>query len=120
MERIVFLLQIRKGFEEEYVKRHANVWPQVLEEMEQAGIEAMNIYLAGRQVVVFMEVEDYVRSVELLAKAPASVRWEQFMAPIMEGDSAGPYDPEKAWPSGLPEVFRWNTPKEPTKETSYP
>jgi len=118
MERIVFLLQIRKGFEEEYVKRHANVWPQVLEEMGQAGIQAMNIYLAGRQVVVFMEVENYRRSVELLARAPASVRWEQFMAPIMESDSEGPYDPEKAWPNGLPEVFRWNAPKAPAREIS--
>ena len=118
MERIVFLLQIRKGFEGEYVKRHANVWPQVLKEMEQAGIQTMNIYLAGRQAVVFMEVEDYLRSVELLAKAPASIRWEQFMAPIIESDSEGPYDPEKAWPSGLPEVFGWNAPKTSTRETS--
>jgi len=118
MERIVFLLQIRKGLEEEYVKRHAAVWPQVLKEMEQAGIQAMNIYLAGRQVVIFMEVEDYRRSVEFLAKAPASVRWEQFMAPIMESDPEGPYDPEKAWPEGLPEVFRWNAPKAPAREVS--
>jgi L-rhamnose mutarotase len=118
MQRIVFLLRIRKGFEEEYVQRHANVWPQVLEEMGEAGIQSMNIYLAGRQVVIFMEVEDYRRSVEFLAKAPASVRWEQFMAPIMESDSEGPYDPEKAWPNGLPEVFRWSAPTAPAREIS--
>jgi L-rhamnose mutarotase len=107
MERVAFLLHVKEGCEEEYIKRHRSVWPEVLQEMEQAGIYSMNIYLAGRRVIIFMEVENYAHSVQLLSKAPASNRWEEFMAPIMEGDSGNAYDPENAWPAGLPEVFHW-------------
>ena len=110
MEQVVLLLRIREGFQKEYVKRHTNVWPEVLAEMEAAGIHSMNIYLSGCQVVVVMHMDDYARSVELLAKAPASVQWEEFMAPIMEGVSPERYDPKEAWPMALPKVFGWKRP----------
>ena len=47
-----------------------------------------------------------VRSADL-AESPESVRWEEYMAPIMEDESGDAYDPHDAYPEGMPEVFHW-------------
>ena len=36
MERIAFLLGVKKGYEEEYKKRHDNLWPELSDEMSKA------------------------------------------------------------------------------------
>ena len=54
-----------------------------------------------------MEAEDYAEAVRILAESPESVRWEEYMAPIMEDESGDDYDPHDAYPEGLPEVFHW-------------
>jgi L-rhamnose mutarotase len=107
MERVVFVLWIKKGLEDEYVLRHKNVWPEVLEDLSHAGVHALEIYLVEPQAIVIMDVHSYEASAAYLSKAPASIRWEEFMAPLMIGESGGAYDPENAWPSGVPAVFRW-------------
>ena len=54
-----------------------------------------------------MEAEDYAEAVRILAESPKSVRWEEYMAPIMEDESGDDYDPYDAYPDGWPEVFHW-------------
>ena len=50
MERVALVLNIRERQQEEYVRRHREVWPQVLRDMEKAGFRQMNIFIAGRQL----------------------------------------------------------------------
>ncbi|MDP6239214.1 MAG: L-rhamnose mutarotase [Anaerolineales bacterium] len=108
MERIAFLLGVKEGYEDEYQQRHDNLWPELSEEMRQAGVRKMSIFRFGQQLFLYMEVKDYAESVRMLAKSPASVRWEEYMAPIMQNAEGDDYDPEDdAFPDGLPEVFCW-------------
>lgn len=109
MERVAFTLQIRDGCTEEYVKRHRRVWPELFQEMEKVGIRCMHIFLEGHKTWVFMEVEDYSRAVEALSRSSVSLRWEEYMAPMMVQASGKAYDPEKPYPKGLPEVFSWQS-----------
>ena len=110
MERVAFLMKARPGYEEEYVRRHRNVWPGVLADMAQAGIHKMSIFMRGRDLFLYMEVDDYAEAARALLEAPDSVQWEEYMTPIMEDPSGGDYDPDKAFPDGLPEVFYWESP----------
>ena len=107
MTRVAFLLHIKAGCEEEYKRRHDRLWPEVSAEMKSAGIHSMSIFLSGRQAVIFMESEDYNRTSRLLATAPASIRWEEYMADVLETETGGPYDPSNAWPQPLSLVFDW-------------
>jgi L-rhamnose mutarotase len=107
MTRVAFVLNIKPGSEDEYRRRHENLWPEVAEEMEAAGIHSMSIFLVGTQAILFLEAEDYERSAEYLGNAPASRRWEEYMAQVLEGDAGTPYDPHNAWPKTLPLVFEW-------------
>ena len=77
MERVAFTLQIKEGCEQEYDRRHASVWPALLEEMEESGLHRTYIYRDGLSVFVFMETEDYRRCAQILSQAPHSQRWRQ-------------------------------------------
>lgn len=75
--------------------------------MKVAGLRAMSIFLLDRKAIVIIEADNYERSAEYLATAAASIRWEKYMADILETESGGAYDPERAWPTPLPLVFDW-------------
>ena len=77
----------KEGEEEEYRRRHREVWPAVLADLEQAGVRSMSIFMADRQLFLYMEVEEYAEAVRILAESPESVRWEEYMAPIMQDES---------------------------------
>ena len=109
MERVAFILHIKEGYEEEYDRRHASVWPELLEEMEESGLHRTYIYRDGLIAFVFMETEDYQRCAQMLSQSPHSQRWEEHMVSVLEQTSGEDYDPDQAWPEGLPEVFRWES-----------
>ena len=50
MQRVAFVMHVKEGREEEYMRRHRDVWPQVLTDLEKAGVGQMNIFMAGRQL----------------------------------------------------------------------
>tara|TARA_B100000886_G_scaffold211809_1_gene146712 strand:+ start:499 stop:834 length:336 start_codon:yes stop_codon:yes gene_type:complete len=107
MQRVAFVMHVKEGQEAEYVRRHREVWPQVLADLERAGVEQMNIFMAGRQLFLYMEVDDYAEAARILGECPESVRWEAYMEPIMEDAGGQTYDPENPYPDSLPEVFFW-------------
>ena len=107
MDRVAFVMHVKEGEEEEYIRRHADVWPEILADMEEAGVHQMNIFMQDRQLFLYMEVEDYIAASRVLAERPDSVRWEEYMAPIMEDAEGDSYDPANPYPESLPEVFYW-------------
>ena len=107
MQRVAFVMHVKEGQEAEYIRRHREVWPQVLADLERAGVEQMNIFMAGRQLFLYMEVDDYAEAARILGECPESVRWEAYMEPIMEDAGGQTYDPENPYPDSLPEVFFW-------------
>jgi L-rhamnose mutarotase len=112
MQRISFVLNVKDGQQDEYIRRHQAVWPEVLDDLQRAGIHNMSIFMHGRQMFLYMEVDNYAEAIRILGDSPKSLRWEEYMAPIMEGEAEAAYDPENAYPDGLPEVFHWESPSE--------
>ena len=109
MQRVAFVMHVKEGQEAEYIRRHREVWPQVLADLERAGVEQMNIFMAGHQLFLYMEVNAYAEAARILGECPKSVRWEAYMEPIMEDAGGQDYDPENPYPDSLPEVFFWRT-----------
>ena len=42
----------------EYKKYHEKIWPEITQSIETAGIENLDIYLAGNRLFMIMEVND--------------------------------------------------------------
>ena len=108
MEHVAFVMRVEEGQEEEYLRRHENVWPEELAAMKRAGIRNMRIFKSGLDLFVYMEVEDYARAVRILDKDPDSRRWEEYMGPMLESAAEEEYDPDNPYPEGLPLVFEWD------------
>lgn len=107
MQRVAFVMHVKEGQEEEYIRRHREVWPGVLADLEKAGVQQMNIFMAERQLFLYMEVDDYAEASRILAQSPESLRWEESMASIIDDAGGETYDPENPYPDSLPEVFFW-------------
>lgn len=66
----------------EYEAHHRAVWPEILESIKSAGIEALEIYRIENRLFMIMEVNgsfSFERKKEMDAANEAVQRWEQLM-----------------------------------------
>lgn len=101
MQRIAFLMKLKAGQEAEYLRRHDNIWPEMVETLKNAGMHNYSIFRHGTQLIAYLEVEDFKRMTEYLANDPTAARWEDTMQDIIERE----VDPETNFPALLPEMF---------------
>jgi L-rhamnose mutarotase len=101
MQRIAFLMSVKPGYEEEYKRRHDEIWPEMLEALRRAGVRNYSIFRHGTQLFAYLETEDFEHLARTLAQDPVSQRWEEWMAPILTRE----IDPQTQWPPLLPEMF---------------
>src|SRR5438445_11623028 len=83
MQRIAFMMRIRSGTEEEYRRRHRQVWPELLADLKRAGCQNYSIYLRGTELFAYMEVDDFQRYLEVMATSRASERWGAQMSDVL-------------------------------------
>ena len=114
MDRITFMMRVKDGHQQEYIRRHEEVWPEVMAEHRRAGVSKMGIYMTGRDLFLYMEVDDYAKAARVLNKSPIVLRWEEYMAPIMEASDDRIFDPKNPYPVSMPEVFFWDAPERHT------
>lgn len=88
MPRIAFRMQLLKGYEDEYKKRHDALWPELEQLLKSTGISAYSIYLDESTHSLFaqMTVEDQ-RRLEQLPSHPVMQKWWKYMGDIMETNS---------------------------------
>ena len=75
--------RLKPGAEARYEDYHRQVWPEVLQAIERAGITKYVIYRDGLDLFHYIECDDYDRAIAELAKDPVNIRWQEEMAPMM-------------------------------------
>jgi L-rhamnose mutarotase len=85
MHRIAFKMQLFKGFEAEYKKRHNELWPELQALLKKAGISEYSIFLdeTTNNLFGFMKAED-PKALDDLPAQPVMQRWWTYMKDIME------------------------------------
>ncbi|MDB5080394.1 MAG: putative rhamnose mutarotase RhaM [Chloroflexi bacterium] len=101
MQRIAFLMKLKPGNEAEYLRRHAEIWPEMAATLKQAGIRNYNIFRNDLQLFAYLEVEDFKYMTEYLAQDPTAARWEESMKDLIERE----VEPEHNFPALLPQMF---------------
>lgn len=101
MERIAFVMRLRSGVEAEYRRRHAAVWPEMLDELRKAGVTNYSIYQHGDVLFGYLEVDDFERFRRHLAESPVNLRWQAEMAGLIDPLT----DPATGFHRRLEEVF---------------
>lgn len=85
MKRAGFAMQLYPGKVEEYKKRHNEIWPELVKELESAGVRDYVIYLDPRTHTLYasQKLAEHNTS-HLLADTTIVKKWWAYMADLME------------------------------------
>ena len=85
--RVAFKMKLFPGLEEEYKKRHDELWPELEELLKKAGISEYSIFLDPDTNSLFgvLKAED-PKNLDNLPKHEVMQRWWKYMADIMESN----------------------------------
>lgn len=88
MERRAFKMQLHKGFEEEYKRRHDQLWPELKELLKTNGISQYSIYLDESTNTLFgvMLVDDPAH-LDAMREHPVMKKWWAYMQDIMDANT---------------------------------
>jgi L-rhamnose mutarotase len=101
MPGYAWVLEVRPGYEVEYLKRHDEIWPEMLDALREAGIHNYNIFRHGLTLFGYFETDDLAATKAALRQSPVDKRWGDWMAPIMKIE----IDPTTQFPYLLPKQF---------------
>ncbi len=85
MQRIGFVLKVRKDRLEEYKARHREVWPEMLAALRETGWHNYSLFLREDGLLFgYLETPDFERAKAGMAKKEVNARWQAEMAPFFE------------------------------------
>jgi L-rhamnose mutarotase len=84
MQRVGFRLQIRTEMMDEYIRRHAQVWPDMLQALRETGWGNYSIFLDRSDGTLFgyFETPDLAAAKAGMAVREVNERWQADMAPF--------------------------------------
>ncbi|MCG2614243.1 L-rhamnose mutarotase [Terrimonas sp. NA20] len=85
MTRLAFKMKLFKGYEEEYKRRHDELWPELQSLLKGSGISDYSIFLDKNDNTLFgvLQIEDPAVMAKL-PEEPIMKKWWVHMADIME------------------------------------
>ena len=101
MAGYAWVLEVRPGYEEEYKKRHDEIWPEMVDALKAAGIRNYNIFRHGLTLFGYFETDDLEVTKAKLADDPVNAKWAEWMGPIMRIE----IDEQTQFPFLLPKQF---------------
>ncbi|MCF8549323.1 MAG: L-rhamnose mutarotase [Pontimonas sp.] len=86
MQRVGFRLQLNTDTLDEYVRRHAEVWPDMLEALRSTGWTNYSLFLDREDGALFgyFETPDLDAARAGMAKLDVNTRWQAEMAPFFQ------------------------------------
>ncbi len=84
MQRVGFRLQVRPEMMDEYVRRHAEVWPDMLQALRETGWTNYSLFLDRNDGTLFgyFETPDLAAAKAGMATREVNERWQADMAPF--------------------------------------
>lgn len=103
MQRVCFLLQVKKDRLDEYKERHKSVWPEMLQALSETGWHNYSLFLRDDGLLVgYVETPDFQKALDGMAGREINARWQSEMREFFE-DAAGRNADERMRP--LDQVF---------------
>ena len=85
MQRVCFLLRVRRERIDEYKRRHQQVWPEMLEALRKTGWRNYSLFLREDGLLVgYLETDNFRAALDAMAKTDVNARWQAEMAPFFE------------------------------------
>lgn len=102
MEKYAWKGMIKEGMIDEYVRRHNEIWPEMVKVLKDAGIRNYTIWNTGCELFGYYECEKGVEyAAKVQAESPVVDRWNEYMKDILIMEM----DPETGAQPLLKKVF---------------
>jgi L-rhamnose mutarotase len=81
MQRICFVLQVKKDRLQEYKERHRSVWPEMINALRKTGWHNYSLFLRPDGLLVgYLETPDFESARAGMAGLEINARWQKEMA----------------------------------------
>ncbi|MHB9034869.1 MAG: L-rhamnose mutarotase [Anaerolineae bacterium] len=85
MQRIGFILKVKKDKMAEYKRRHAQVWPDMLQALSETGWHNYTIFMREDGMLFgYLETDDFAAAKAGMADKEVNARWQKEMADFFE------------------------------------
>lgn len=87
MQRVAFKMFLHEGVEEEYKKRHDEIWPELVTLLKDTGINEYSIFLDSSTNALFgvLKIHDAL-ALDQLPTQPIMQKWWAYMGDIMQAN----------------------------------
>ena len=101
-QQFAWVLEVRPGYEDEYKKRHEEIWPEMVDMLRNAGVWNYSIFRHGLTLFGYFETDDLEQTIAAIIASDVNRRWGEYMTPIMKIE----IDSQKNFPFLLP--LQWH------------
>jgi L-rhamnose mutarotase len=85
VERSCFTFILKPGTEDEYKRRHDEIWPEMLEALRGSGISNYSLFRRGLEVIAYAECEpDAATAFAKMAATDVDQRWSAWFEDVLE------------------------------------
>jgi L-rhamnose mutarotase len=89
--RVSFVLQVRPERVTEYAARHADVWPEMLDALRDAGWRNYSLFLRPDGLLIgYLECDDFAACQARMQESDVNARWQAEMAEFFVLDGQAP------------------------------
>jgi L-rhamnose mutarotase len=89
--RVCFRSSVQPALMDEYRRRHAAVWPEMLQALKGAGWSNYSLFLAQDGLLIgYLECDDFDDARARMALADVNARWQAEMAKLFENTDQAP------------------------------
>jgi len=84
MQKIAFTMKLKAGKREEYERRHAEIWPELVSLLKESGVSDYSIFLDEKTNTLFAVQRLTGGSSQDLGGTAVVQRWWKYMADLMD------------------------------------
>ncbi len=84
MEKYAWRARIYEGKKDEYIKRHNEIWNEMLQVLDEAGIKNYSIWMDGLDIFGYYECEKGIKNAaKIQSESEVVLRWNEYMKDVM-------------------------------------
>ena len=84
MERVCFTFELRPGTEDEYKRRHDEIWPDLVAAIRDAGLRNYSLFRRGSQVIAYAECHpDVATAFGKIGATDVNRRWSEWFEDVI-------------------------------------
>ncbi len=85
MQRVCFILHVKKDRLAEYKERHKQVWPEMQQALRETGWHNYSLFLRDDGMLVgYVETPDFQKALDGMAAREVNARWQRDMRDFFE------------------------------------